>query len=199
MRDLLILLHYGALTGQTVYLMTDDFKDYFNQHKLRPSEYWKSVMITLAVPGDPWYDESTERLAFNVEMQHGFGFKHASNLAQRHSNFLMDELEADARVVNRQILESHRAPAGRRWLARRMRLREKTGRVEDRTITARCYTDDVFLQSVGVEATVALCKAWAAIVAGTGLRMADAVKRQLGVAVVWLGVYIFSTLGLVCA
>ena len=51
MRDLLILLHYAALTGQTVYLMTDDFKDYFNQHKLRPSEYWKSVMITLAEPG----------------------------------------------------------------------------------------------------------------------------------------------------
>ena len=56
MRDLAVLMHAATLTGEVVYLFTDDIKDYFNQLRLAAEEEWKSVVVTLAMPGDPGYD-----------------------------------------------------------------------------------------------------------------------------------------------
>ena len=142
MRDLSILIYLGFLSGESVYLFADDFKDYFNQFDLAPEELWKSVVHTLAAQGDPSYDPVRPSTVFAVERSLGFGTTRSSNYAQRHSNFLADVTSARALGADRQIRMASRRRAVHEWMARRKALGAKTRRVEDRGYTLWVYTDD---------------------------------------------------------
>ena len=83
MRDLSILLHLGWLSQDVVFLFADDFADYFNQLDLAEEELWKSVTLTLAVPGDPGYDSTYPSLIYASERSLGFGSTRSSNYAVR--------------------------------------------------------------------------------------------------------------------
>ena len=196
MRDLSILIYLGFLSGESVYLFADDFKDYFNQFDLAPEELWKSVVHTLAAQGDPSYDPVRPSTVFAVERSLGFGTTRSSNYAQRHSNFLADVTSARALGADRQIRMASRRRAVHEWMARRKALGAKTRRVEDRGYTLWVYTDDQIAGVVGVEATVSLLTTWLEVVQEAGLWMAIPKKRQIGTYVVWLGILIFSVLGI---
>ena len=197
LRDLTIKLHYAHVTGQIVYLFTDDVKDYFNQLRLSDQEHWKSVLVTLAVIGDPGFRSDVPSLTFVVEKQFGFGFVGSSHEAQRLSNVVVDEHARRSLADNRRITSSHRNRLGRKWLYQRRVLGDIDGSVQDRTVSNRMYTDDALLMCVGVAACTSYLSIWHQVIVESGLRMASSVKRQAGVYVIWLGVMIFSVLGVV--
>jgi len=196
LRDLMVHMHHAFCTGQVVFLFTDDIKDYFNQLGLADQELWKSVMVTLAAPPDPWYSPAAPSLSFSLEAQFGFGFIGSSHEAQRLSNVIIDEHARRALPDNRRIILQDRSPRNLAWVKRRVALEEKSGLVEFRSCSGRMYTDDSLLMSVGIPATLDCLKHYREVVTESGLRMASADKRQAGIYVVWLGVMIFSVLGL---
>ena len=196
MRDLCILLHLAYLSGELVYLFADDFADYFNQLTLAEEELWKSVVVTLAEPGDPGYRPEEPTLVYASELGLGFGSIRSSNYAQRHSNLLAEVVFRRALPGNRQILAGSRRREVHQWLERRKQLGMRTGRVEDRGFTFWIYTDDQLAGCVGLDATVHLLGVWTDVVTEAGLWMAIAKKRQIGTCVVWLGILLFSTLGI---
>ena len=195
MRDLSILLHLGWLSQDVVFLFADDFADYFNQLDLAEEELWKSVTLTLAVPGDPGYDSTYPSLIYASERSLGFGSTRSSNYAQRHSNLLIEVATRRALAGDRQIRHRSGNAHVRRWLERRRALSKRTGRVEDRGFTLWCYTDDQIAGVVGAEATLHVLKVWTELVNEAGLWMAIPKKRQVGTCAVWLGVLLFSVLG----
>lgn len=195
MRDLALLMHAATLTGEVVYLFTDDIKDYFNQLRLAPEEEWKSVVTTLAVPGDPGYDAARPSMVYVNERVLGFGTTRSSNYAQRLSNTLMDITRDRALVADRQISGRSRSPLLQRWLHRRRALSEKTHGSEDRRFFSHCYTDDALFGAVGIEATINLLRTWRGVTAEANLLMAIPKKREIGTMVMWLGILFFSVLG----
>ena len=94
-----------------VYLFTDDMKDYFNQLRLAAEEEWKSVVTTLAMPGDPGYDAARPSMVYVNERVLGFGTTRSSNYAQRLSNTLMDITRERALEPDRQISADLPLPA----------------------------------------------------------------------------------------
>ena len=195
MRDLTILLHSASLTGEHVYLFTDDIADYFNQFRLAPEEEWKNVVMTLAIPGDPGYSEARPSLVYVNDKVLGFGNVRASNYAQRHTNLLMEVTQRRALVGDRQISYASRNPALQRWLRRRQRVGERTGVPEDRRFFNLMYTDDALFGAVGIDATLNLLREWRGVTSEAGLIMAIPQKREIGTCVLWLGIYFFSILG----
>ena len=63
LRDLAKHMHHAHVSGQIVFVFTDDIKDYFNQLKLRDSELWKSVLVTLSTGDESWFAPTMLRLA----------------------------------------------------------------------------------------------------------------------------------------
>ena len=63
----------------TVYTAADDFKNFFNQLRLAPEEFWKCGMI-LSQLGDPRYA---------AEYIMTFGLRPASNIAQRFADAIV--------------------------------------------------------------------------------------------------------------
>ena len=101
MRNLAILLHVASLTGEQVFLFTDDVADYFNQLRLAAEEEWKSVVVTLSTPGDATYDVSRgPELRYVNERVLGFGTTRSSNYAQRHTNLLKTPGARNCHLVN---------------------------------------------------------------------------------------------------
>ena len=62
--DCTILLSGASLVGETVYVGSDDVKDFFQNLALAPSEFWFSSFLTLLTEGDLGFDADHEQLAF---------------------------------------------------------------------------------------------------------------------------------------
>mgnify|MGYP002629316529 CR=1 FL=1 len=195
MRDLSILLCIAAATNEPVYLFTDDMADYFNQLRLAPEDEWKSVVVTLAQEGDPGYDARRPSLVYVNERVLGFGTLRSSNYAQRHTNLLMEVHQRRALADDRRISYGHSSQRLRRLLAKRRALGEKTGQPEDRRFTNHCYTDDCIFAAIGEAGTISSLRTWRSICREINLLMAIPKKREIGTMVIWLGILIFSMLG----
>ena len=195
MRDVAILLCIAAATNEPVFLFTDDMADYFNQLRLAPEDEWKSVVVTLAQEGDPGYDARRPSLVYVNERVLGFGTLRSSNYAQRHTNLLMEVHQRRALADDRRISYGHRSSRLRRLLARRRALGERTGQPEDRRFTNHCYTDDCIFAVIGEEGTISALRTWRSICRELNLLMAIPKKREIGTMVIWLGILIFSMLG----
>lgn len=83
------------MIGETVYVGSDDVKDYFQNLALAPSEFWFSSFLTLLAEGDLGFDVDLEQLAFVAEYRLGFGHFAASNIAQRFSLLLVALVELE--------------------------------------------------------------------------------------------------------
>ena len=70
------------MLGLSVFIITDDYKSFFNQLRLSPSEYSKTRAMHPSRPGE-------ERASFAYDTVLGFGIKMASNVAQRFADFLV--------------------------------------------------------------------------------------------------------------
>ena len=74
MRDLVVLRAAAHATDQSVLVFADDFKDYFNQFPLAPSELWKFILFWL--PQSP--NSASTHYSFFVSLSLGFGISAAS-------------------------------------------------------------------------------------------------------------------------
>jgi len=160
MNDLAVLMHSALLTGEEVFLFTDDIADYFNQFRVAPEDQWLNVAATLTQQGDSHYDPARPSIAFVNDRMLGFGHVRASNHAQRHSNFMMEVLQRRALVRDRQISGARPEAAFHAWLSRRRALGERTGEPEDRRFFHMMYTDDALFAAVGVDETLNLLHSW---------------------------------------
>ena len=197
--DCTILLSGASLVGETVYVGSDDVKDFFQNLALAPSEFWFSSFLTLLTEGDLGFDADHEQLAFVAEYRLGFGHFSASNTAQRFSLLLAALVEIEYESQYRAQLEQHAAnqPLLAAWLSERALLTKPGMLREDRLHTVKMYTDDIALAAVGPEAFVNLLVAEHVVFARLNLVMAIAAKRSLGVSFQWLGVVFVSCVGIV--
>jgi len=76
---LALFSHLASMLSLTVYTAADDFKNFFNQLRLAPEEFWKCGMI-LSQLGDPRYA---------AEYIMTFGLRPASNIAQRFADAIV--------------------------------------------------------------------------------------------------------------
>ena len=197
--DATILLSGASLLKETVYVGSDDVKDYFQNLALAPSEFWFSTFLTLSVQGDPGFKLGKEQLAFVAEYRLGFGHFAASNIAQRFSLLLVALIEIEYEVQYRAQLEqaASRQPLLAGWLSDRSLLNIPGAVREDRLHTVKMYTDDIALAAVGPEGFVSLLVAEHIVFSRLNLVMAIAAKRSLGISLLWLGVVFVSCVGIV--
>lgn len=192
MRYLSVLRRAAEVLNEPIYIFSDDARDFFNQLALRP-ESWHLFNVAFLHEG---------RLRFISERRLGFGCHPASKIAQRFSDALlylfredMDSLESEAEK------ERPLRPAELQWRASRAKAATASGRAvkeESRLYAALCFADDPVIIVIGVTRAVRALQAWRQITQGAGLIMAIEEKRVLGAWAKWLGILIFTGLG-VCA
>ena len=119
------------------YVVGDDFKDYFNQLVMAPSERHKLGVVFLArsaaeahadgpaADTPPWLG-GTEPLNFISEKQLGFGTHGASNIAQRFSDSLLDLFREDMDAAEAPVVAAAQGTE-RAWLERRLELQRRKG------------------------------------------------------------------------
>ena len=163
-----------------------------------------------------------DRPVFVSELRLGFGTHGASNLAQRFSEALLHLFRLDMDAAEEPFFESP-APALRQWLLARRKVAEVLAstelaacraesscvpdatadaverhyRVQRRLYTAFMYTDDPIWVVVGVDRTLRALRAWRHLTNSVNLIMAIPEKRHLGVQILWLGILVMISLGIV--
>jgi hypothetical protein len=200
MRDLVVLRRAAHLLGEPVYIFGDGVKEYFNHLENAPKNIWKSVITFL---GDASDVEARVRHSVGVELdtifvserRMGFGLHPNSKVAQQFSEALNDLLPEDVDPVEDPILERDPRPSAQAWLAARRRLEAQHGGHQRRLYSVHIYCDDNIVIVVGVQRTLRILAAWRRLTAEAGLIMAIPEKRSIGVWGIWLGIIIFSSLG----
>ena len=114
MTAMTILLQVVHILGETVFVMADDFKSYFNQLRLAPSEYHKTGMIH-----PPRVKAGQTQFASDTVL--GFGIKMASNVAQRFGTFRVNCMRHIVNQEKQRWTKDKRAtnPAFDDWCLRR--------------------------------------------------------------------------------
>jgi hypothetical protein len=111
--DMAILLHAATLFGDDTYILVDDFKIFFNQFRLHPSEWWKSTFL--------WTNQGSP--AWVVEYVLGFGMGPSSNIAQRFADAIMDLLFQRFDAIEDTLFAAESDPSRRAaWLDQRTQL-----------------------------------------------------------------------------
>ena len=193
LHDIALLRYIGQAFKLELFILTDDFKDFFNQFSLASFEQWKV--------GFPWVreaDADTETFCWIAEKTLGFGYTSASNFAQRVAWAIVDEI---ARLMDEQDAEfwanTDDMTDEQRSLVRiRSQLSRDTGRQQLRLFSVQhMYTDDPVMLVLGGKRLRRLLRIWSDFVKLSGFRMAIAAKRQIGSAVLWNGITLSGTLG----
>ena len=179
-------------------------------------------LTTMAPVGSPFEDNSAEQLVFISELRLGFGTHGASNLAQRFSEALLHLFRTDMDAADAASFDNHGDPnsAMSRWLAARQKVAERLAldechaegtcphgpaaaavelhyQQQRRLYTAYMYTDDPIWIVVGVDRTLRALRVWRQLTDAIGLIMAIPEKRHLGTQILWLGILVIISLGIV--
>jgi hypothetical protein len=194
MNDECVLQYIAKLLGWQVVTVCDDWKDFFHQLTLHPSELYKGVFALLAADGSHY--------RWLVEKVMGLGYVHTSNLAQRFGNsivmmFLLDFDELDAPFL---VEECARLPVLNAWVAHRRGLKAHKHWNQARLCSATLFTDDTAIRVVVPKdggRLVRALTAWNGLLLKLGLRTCSPEKKQLGFSVTWCGVLHLCMLGLV--
>ena len=204
-QDFAVLKRAGRLLNMPVYLFGDDVKDYFNHLENAPSELPLMNVVFLAEDDDleadarrrAFKDDAGNTLIIISERRMGFGIHPNSGIAQ--------ELSEAIDYIFRRRMDSHwdpineadSRPSMQSWLAARCELESRVGGHQRRLYFATTYCDDSLIGVVGVEQAISALRIRRDITRDAGLIMAIPEKRVLGVWGVWLGIAIFSSLGLI--
>jgi hypothetical protein len=177
---LVVLKVISSLIGSPVFAAADDFKNFFNQMKLRPSEYFKCGMML----------SEGSSAKFTVEYVMTFGLRPASNIAQRWADSLLEiwrtKMDALEQAEIRDLQE--RFPPFNDWC------KAQGGLI--RLTAALIYTDDVLIMACGPERMALALRVWTELMHDLGILMAIPQKRQCGTWVQWLGAGISTSLAL---
>ena len=204
-RNLLPLRRVARLLGMPLYLFGDDIKDFFNHLENAPSELPLMNIAFLAEDAD--FEEHARSLAtadvrgntlvFVLERRMGFGIHPNSGIAQDLSDGIDHIFRKRMDAVEDPINEADPRPSMQQWLAKRRVLEAKVGGHQRRLYTCFTFCDDSITGVVGVDQAIRAIKLRRSITSEAGLIMAIPEKRMLGVWGLWLGIFIFSSLGLI--
>ena len=176
---------------EPVVAFSDDFKDFFNQLYLHPSQRWLSARIWLQLGANgPAY-------AHVMGLSVGFGCNVSSSYAQRFAHELVRLFCQHFDAEEAAILGAETDPSRRAWLDARRRLGEITDNNETRLHSLMCYTDDPHGMCVGIDRLVRMLRCWRGLTLAINTRMAIAAKRQAGTSALWLGLRSLTALGVV--
>lgn len=186
MHDAAILRSAADAAGEPLFVITDDFADFFNQLVLRASELWKIGLLTV-----PFDKLAIVEPVFISEQVLGFGLSPASNIAQRWAYAIMAMLgekmdELEARHPPKKGSPLHQ------WTQQRTK---SLGSKEGRLYFTHMYTDDPVMVVVGVDRMIRLLTAWHWLTTNMKAITAVAKKRNLGCSAKWLGSQVCTTLG----
>mgnify|MGYP003920014363 FL=1 len=194
LHDIMVLLYMARTFKLDLYIITDDWKDMFNQFKLAPWELWK-VGFAFAHISDVVGDKTT--MGIILEYTLGYGFANASNLCQRFANGVFEAIATQMHDADREFFASpDRTPEERALIARRRKLSVMTGRDECALFSMCIYTDDGLMIVAGVERALRLLRLWGGFVRRSRARMAIPEKRTLGAGLLWCGVHLLPCLGM---
>ena len=183
--DMAVLLHAGSILDLKLYQFTDDFKCFFNQLAVHPSQWhlntflWLSSLEEDAVP------------VHVIEYVLGFGLSPSSNVAQRFAEAILWLLRRRVDKDEAALRAADTDPAHQAFFAERAAL----GPGQDRLVTSRCYTDDSHFFALGVDRALSVLRHWSDITSSIRVQMASSDKRQAGATVSWLGILSNSLLG----
>ena len=191
--DLAILKYAAEQAGEPVFMLTDDFKDYFFQYAIAQKMLPRCCILWSSLEGDC-------TASFVAELGMAMGITISSGVAQRGTqaciyvfNKLMEQAEKD---------EPEESPILLQWLEDRRPLNH--GLSEDgsmwnqaRLHTCTGFTDDVWIAVVGVKRCVRAVRCWAQMIHSFGFWMAIPRKRQIGIGVRSLGADIHADAGVV--
>ena len=227
MRDIAVLRRAAERLGEPIYVFGDDIKDYFNQLAISSSDLPKLNIVFLAregelaeqdIAGSSAPTRDGNRMLFVSEKRLGFGTHGASNIAQRVSfavldifRDLMDEMEVSAPEPSAELkqywaerLEVQETVDQSCHDTRRFEAATSAGSTtgvnvcpQQRLYSAYMFTDDACLLVVGRERALRALKVWREVTEKLNLTMAIPEKRSLGTWIVWLGVIIVVSLGVV--
>ena len=213
MSDLAILMHVSHLTGLPVIQIATDVSDFFNQHRLHPSEVPRVGLVTLdldlllgAVGNLHRHEPSFCNVA---EYVLGYGLFFASQIGQRHAYlltflWLVEMLKVCGPVVD-ALCERH--PVLIDWMEKRRTLLEPPDDPLDPTARVRfgqaqlfamsMYTDDAHKKILSVELAVLGLRSWLKVTSSLNLTMAIVQKQMIGQFVTNQGLRFHSGLGIV--
>jgi site-specific DNA-cytosine methylase len=181
---LALFSHVAGLLGEAVYTAADDFKNFFNQLRLAPEEFWKCGMI-ISKLGQPMYA---------AEYIMTFGLRPASNIAQRFADAILSIWKKRMQALEEPFTAALAAsnPVFRAWVQSRGGIAAATAAL----FAAFIYTDDPIFIIIGAERMARGLHCWTQLCAELGLLMAIPAKRQCGTHVEWLGAGIAAMLGI---
>jgi site-specific DNA-cytosine methylase len=185
LNNMAVLRYIGDLCGLVLYMFSDDLKDFFRQFAIHPSELWMLPFLWLGADGEE---------EFIVEERMGFGLAHASNVAQRFSNAVIQIFKKEFEKVDRPYLEAdcRKHPLLRQWLEHRA----MTLGAEQATLFSCCfYTDDLLGMVLGADRWCRALGVWFEVTRKLNLLCSAPRKRMGGVALTWTGLNWYSTLG----
>ena len=181
---LALFSHLAGILNTAVYTAADDFKNFFNQLRLAPEEFWKCGMI-ISELGKPVYA---------AEYIMTFGIRPASNIAQRFADAIlaiwkrrMQTLEEPFTIA---LMKAN--PIFASWVHSRGGVAAATAAL----FAAFIYTDDPIFIIIGAERMARGLHCWTQLCYELGLLMAGPAKRQCGTWVEWLGAGIAAMLGI---
>jgi hypothetical protein len=180
-RDVAILRDAAVVWNEPVYVLSHDFKQFFNQLRTHPSEWFKSCFF--------W--QSSGSPAWVTEYVLGFGASPSSNIAQRFSHAILWLLAQRFDAEETALFAAESSPARLAYMAERARL----GIGEFRLWSGHVFTDDPVWAIVGGPRTARLLSLWGDLTSSIGALMAGDPKRQLGCCVRWNGAFINAFLG----
>ena len=194
MHDVAVLSFAGRIFGLEPIILTDDFKDFFNQFAIAPWDLWKI--------GFPWVraaDADSATPCWVHERTLGFGYTNASNFAQRVAWAIVECIAAEMDLLDVPFFDNtdDMTEAQKRYVLTRLELSAITGRNELRLFSVQhMYTDDPLMLVLGTVRMVRLLRVWANFVLNGRWRMAIPQKRQIGAASLWCGITHVPVLGM---
>jgi hypothetical protein len=169
------------------YLACDDFKAFFNQFVLHPSE-WSRFCLAFLCDGDLYV--ASERVL-------GFGCAPSSGIAQRFAYLVRTIVTERMIATNALFVADLRRRAGKHllaWFAQRDALSAETGLPQALFFHISIYTDDAGQGAVGCARMKRFLEVWTVTCEELGIECAAAHKRSLGTFVLSLCVVLCHTL-----
>ena len=182
-----VLQEAAQLLGLQIYCICDDYKSFFNQLRLSPSEYCKTGAVHPPRKGQ-------QSVAYGYDKVLGFGIKMASNVAQRFADFLVyifrKTIAPAVDAATKKLAAGNEAFA--EWWDQRLSM----GACQAALVVMLMYCDDPIILCIGEDLTHEALKAWTWMAAHGSTMMAIPEKRSIGLSAKWIGIRFFTSLGL---
>ena len=181
-----VLKEASDILGLSVFVLTDDYKSFFNQMRTSPSEYCKTGAMHPPRAGQEW-------ATFAYDTVLGFGIKMASNVAQRFADFLVHIFRRALLPAMGKIIDKYCSSNSefQRWVDERSML----GAWQHAICWMFMYCDDPCVLSLGPDMAYKALKVWNWMSKTSRTMMAIPEKRSFGLSSKWIGIKFFTALG----